>query len=117
VLLLESSLVLAAMVGAFAFSSPGSRCFEKLERRFSQLLRQRTLSDKVQKNESPKLPQQNRGCVLVSRDMYCFFRQFAVSPGNDELLSEIQRTMRPIFTLQDLTLYRSSQRPEISSDE
>src|SRR5712692_3852785 len=43
--------------------------------------------------------------MLMSREMYCFFRQFAVSPGNDELLSEVQRTMRPIFALQDLTLY------------
>ncbi len=70
--------------------------------------------DEVQKNELPKVRQQNRGCVLVSRDMYRFFRDFAVSPGNDELLSEVQRTMRPIFALQDLTLYGASQRPEIS---
>lgn len=72
--------------------------------------------DEVRKNELPKLRQQNRGCVLVSRDSYRFFRQFAVSPGNDEVLSEVQRTMRPIFALQDLTLYRSSQRPEIPPD-
>src|SRR5215469_12497794 len=68
-------------------------------------------SDEVQKNELPKLRQQNQGCVLVSRDMYQLFKQLAVSPGNDELLSEIQRTMRPIFAFQDLTLYESSQRP------
>jgi hypothetical protein len=62
----------------------------------------------VQKNELPKLRQQNRGCVLVSRDMYELFRRIAVSPGNDQLLSEVRRTMRPIFKLQDLTLYESS---------
>jgi len=43
-LLLESVLVLVALVGALAFPSLGSRWFEKLERRFSQLARQRTLS-------------------------------------------------------------------------
>ena len=69
--------------------------------------------DEVLKNELPKLRQQNQGCVLVSSDMYQFFRQLAVSSGNDKLLSEIQRTMRPIFAFQDLTLYESSQRPEI----
>jgi hypothetical protein len=69
--------------------------------------------DEVQKKELPKL-RQNRGCVLVSRDMYRFFWGFAVSPGKSELLPEVQRTMRPIFSLQDLTLYRASQRPETS---
>jgi hypothetical protein len=67
--------------------------------------------DEVQKNELPKLRQQNRGCVLVSRDWYRFFRGFAVSPGNDGLLFEIQRTMKPIFAFQDLTLFDSSQGP------
>jgi hypothetical protein len=43
-LLLETILVLAAVVGAFAFPSLGSRWFERLERRFSQLARHRTLS-------------------------------------------------------------------------
>lgn len=43
-LLIESVLVLAAVLGAFAFPSLGSRWFEKLERRFSQLARQRALS-------------------------------------------------------------------------
>ena len=64
--------------------------------------------DEVQKNVLPRLRQQSRGCVLVSHDTYDFFKQFAVSPGNDALLSEIQQTMRPITTVQDLTLYRSS---------
>jgi hypothetical protein len=69
--------------------------------------------DKIQKNELPKLRRQGQGCVLVSRDMYQFFQQFAVFPGNDEILFEVRRTMKPIFALQDLTLYESSQRPEV----
>lgn len=43
-LLLESIWVLAALVGAFAFPSVGSRWFEKLERRFSAFARHRALS-------------------------------------------------------------------------
>lgn len=43
-LLIESTLVLAAVLGALTFPSVGSYWFEKLERRFSQLARQRTLS-------------------------------------------------------------------------
>ena len=43
-LLIESILALAAVFGAFAFPSVGSEWFGKLERRFSQLARQRTLS-------------------------------------------------------------------------
>jgi hypothetical protein len=43
-LLLESLWVLAALVGAFAFPSVGSRWFEKLERRFSAFARHRTMS-------------------------------------------------------------------------
>jgi hypothetical protein len=66
----------------------------------------------VQKNDLPKLRQQKRGCVLVSQDMYKFFRYHVVSPGNDELLTEVQKTMVPIFAFQnDLTLYRASQIP------
>src|SRR5215471_13742202 len=67
--------------------------------------------DEVQKNEMPKLRQQNRGCVLVSLYAYGFYKKKAVSPGNDRLLSEIRRTMRSIFALQDLTLFDSSQEP------
>jgi hypothetical protein len=43
-LLIESILVLAALVVALTFPSVGSRWFEKIERRFSQLARQRMLS-------------------------------------------------------------------------
>jgi hypothetical protein len=70
--------------------------------------------DEVQKNELHKLRQQPQGCVLVSQDMYDFFRTLAASPGNDAFLSEIQRSMTPIFRMQDLTLYRSSQPSEAS---
>jgi hypothetical protein len=71
--------------------------------------------DEVQRNDLPRLQHWNRGCVLVSRDMYQFFRQFAVS-RQDRLLSEVQRTLRPNFTLQDLTLYTSLPRPEVSAN-
>jgi hypothetical protein len=43
-LLLESGLVIAAKFVALTFPSVGSRWFEKFERRFSQLARQRALS-------------------------------------------------------------------------
>lgn len=49
--------------------------------------------------------------MLVSHEAYTFFRQLTVSPGKDELLSEVQRTMNPIFTIQNLTLYQASQGP------
>jgi len=67
--------------------------------------------EEVRKNELPKLERENQQCVLVSRDMYQFFQQLAISPGNDALLFEVQRTMKPIFTFQDLTLYESSPVP------
>jgi hypothetical protein len=67
--------------------------------------------DEVQKNELSTLRQQNRGCVLIGWDAYRFYKWMAVSPGNDGLLSEIQRTMRPIFAVQDLTLFDPSQEP------
>jgi hypothetical protein len=67
--------------------------------------------EEVRKNELPKLERENQRCVLVSRDMYQFFQQLAISPGNDELLVEVQRNMKSIFTLQDLTLYESSPVP------
>jgi hypothetical protein len=64
--------------------------------------------DEVQNNELPELQGKARGCVLVSQDVYDFFRGYAVSPGTDALLKEIRQTMRPIAAVQDLTLYRSS---------
>jgi hypothetical protein len=67
--------------------------------------------DEVQRKDLPKLRQQNRGCALVNRTVYGFYKKMAVSPGNDGLVSEIQRTMRPIFTLQDVTLFDASQEP------
>jgi hypothetical protein len=65
----------------------------------------------VQENELHKLQKQDGGCLLVSWTTYQFLKQMAVSPGNDELLSEVQRTMKPIFAIQDLTLYQSPQLP------
>lgn len=72
------------------------------------------LPDKVREEALPKLQQRDHECVLVSDKMYRFFRRWAVSPGNDEFLSEIERTMRPILTVQDLTLYESSHGPGIT---
>ena len=43
-LLLETMWVLAALIGALAFPSVGSRWFEKLERRFTAFARHRTIS-------------------------------------------------------------------------
>lgn len=69
-------------------------------------------ADEVQKNELPRLRQQNQGCVLISSEAYLFWKALAISKGNDGLLSEVRRTMKPIFTLQDITLYRSSQKSD-----
>jgi hypothetical protein len=63
-------------------------------------------SDEVQKNELRKLRDERRGCVLVSQDAYRFFKHFGGSQRNNEqLLMVIQQTMRPIYTVQDVTLY------------
>ncbi len=72
------------------------------------------LPNEVRNEALPKLRQQDSECVIVSGELYQFFRQSAVSPGNDEFLSEVERTMRPIRTIQDLTLYESSQGPDTS---
>jgi hypothetical protein len=65
--------------------------------------------DEVENIEIPKLRQSDRGCVLISDNAYLFFKHFAVTKGNDELLSNVRQTMTPIATVQDLTLYRASQ--------
>jgi hypothetical protein len=65
--------------------------------------------DEVENNELPKLRQSDRGCVLTSESVYHFFKQFAVTQGNDKLLSYVRQTMTPIATVRDLTLYRASQ--------
>lgn len=62
----------------------------------------------VEAKEIPKLRQSDRGCVLISQSTYRFFKNFAVAPGNDELLSNVRQTMTPIATVQDFTLYRAS---------
>jgi hypothetical protein len=64
--------------------------------------------DDVQNKEIPKLRQSDGGCVLISQSTYRFFKDFAVKPGNDDLLSTVRQTMTPIATEQDFTLYRAS---------
>jgi hypothetical protein len=64
--------------------------------------------DEVQKNELRKLRQQRQGCVLVSQNAYHFFKHIGGSQRNEPLLPEIQRTMTPVYTVQDVTLYRFS---------
>ena len=61
----------------------------------------------VLKEDLPKLQQQERGCVLVDRSEYQFFKKIAVSQGDDEILSAVQRTMNPVFTFEHITLYQS----------
>ena len=61
----------------------------------------------VLNEDLPKLQQQDRGCVLVDRSEYQFFKKIAVSQRNDEILSEVQRTMNPLFTFENITLYQS----------
>ena len=62
--------------------------------------------EEVKEKELRTLPQQRRGCVLVSQNAYRFFKHFGGSQHSDErLLSEIQQKMRPIYTVQDMTLY------------
>jgi hypothetical protein len=72
--------------------------------------------NEILQNELPKVRKQNRGCVLVSKNMYVFLKQFEISKDNGELLSEAPRTMKPVYMLQDLTLYQSSQKPELLSN-
>ncbi len=44
--------------------------------------------------------------VLLSTKGYRFFPKSCGLPGDDALVTEIQQTMEPLFTVQDLTLYR-----------
>lgn len=62
-------------------------------------------------HDLPRIRAQDQGCVLVNARQYYFFKNIAVSRGNDELLSEIRRTMTPIFTLGDVTLYKATALP------
>ena len=54
----------------------------------------------------PKLREQDGGCVLVNETEYWFFKNIAVSPGHDEVLSEVQRTMSPIYKFEEIILYK-----------
>jgi hypothetical protein len=58
-------------------------------------------------SDLPKLRQTEGGCVFVDRKEYEFFKSIAVSKGHDEILSEVQRTMSPVFTFENITLYKS----------
>jgi hypothetical protein len=68
--------------------------------------------DEVQKNELRNLRNQRQRCVLVSQEAYRFFKHFGGSQRNEQLLPEIQQTMRPIYTVQDVTLYKFREGPE-----
>ena len=68
--------------------------------------------EEILRKDLPKLREHDGGCVLVNEAEYRFFKHIAVSTGNDELLPEIQRTMTPIFTFQDITLYKAVGAPE-----
>ena len=57
------------------------------------------------KEDLPKLREQDGACALVNRSKYEFFKSIAVSPGNNQIVSDIQRTMSPLFTFEDITLY------------
>src|SRR5215469_2694128 len=69
--------------------------------------------EEILRKDLPKLREHDGGCVLVNEAEYRFFKHIAVSTGNDELLPEIQRTMTPIFTFQDITLYKAIGAPGI----
>ena len=59
----------------------------------------------VQKHEMHDIRQNSRNCVLVDENAYKFFREFAISKGTDELLTEIRQTMSPIAAVEDITIY------------
>ena len=62
--------------------------------------------DEVKQNELRRLRDQRQGCVLVSSYAYIFFEHYGGSQRNhDQLLPEIQQTMKPIYTVQDVTIY------------
>ena len=63
----------------------------------------------VENKELPDLRQSDRGCVLTSDSTYLFFKHFAVTKGNDELLSDVRNTMTPIASVQDFKIYQGSQ--------
>jgi hypothetical protein len=63
-------------------------------------------AEEVQERDLPNLRQHDRGCVLVNYGEYGFFKSIAVSPGDDRLLTEIQRAMSPVASFQDIVLYR-----------
>jgi hypothetical protein len=72
-------------------------------------------AEEVQKRDLPNLRQQDRGCVLVNYSEYGFFKSIAVSPGDERILTEVQRTMSPVAGFQDIVLYRVARTPQESA--
>jgi hypothetical protein len=62
--------------------------------------------EEILNRDLPKLREKEGGCVLVSGKQYRFFKSIAVSQNNDEILSEVQRTMSPIYKFGDITIYQ-----------
>jgi hypothetical protein len=60
----------------------------------------------VEEHEMRDIRKNSRSCILVSGDVYKFFRKLTISKGNDELLTEIQQTMSPIAAVKDIIIYR-----------
>jgi hypothetical protein len=61
----------------------------------------------IREEEVREIREHEGGCVLVSQDTYLFWRKIKGSTDSDRLVSEIERTMNSISSVQELTLYRS----------
>jgi hypothetical protein len=48
--------------------------------------------------------------------MYTFWKNMAINKGDDALLSEVRGTMTPFFEMDDITLYRASQKPDTTPE-
>jgi hypothetical protein len=60
----------------------------------------------VEEHEMRDIRENSHSCILVSGNIYKFFRKLTISKGNDKLLTEIQQTMNPIAAVKDITIYR-----------
>jgi hypothetical protein len=60
----------------------------------------------VEEHEMRDIRENSHSCILVSGNIYKFFRELTISKGNDKLLTEIQQTMNPIAAVKDITIYR-----------
>jgi hypothetical protein len=63
-------------------------------------------TEEDKKNDLHGLRHRSQACVLVSQDVYVFWKKLAASTDRDELLLEIQHTMTPIHAREGVTLYR-----------